>query len=543
MSSTQFVVVYASSCVLLHVANLVVWRFAERTTVAADDPPAVDVYELAMLNGGPPLAITTAVTMLHRRGVVGAGPSPGTIAIRGELHVDADPIEREVYDAVRRMGAVAIAALARELADSDALENIRAGLRRGRLLMDAHSIWWGRALWLGGPFVLLVVGVDRLLTTWDGDNDDATTYLLILTLWIALVTMEHVLDGPRYQRRFAGRAPPTALGRSLLTQWRKENPDDIASEEERVAMTIALTDDPKRYNDDPLLASNAIVSRARELARVPAPTSARRPMVGELSDDALPIAEQLLLVGCAEPREQPPDEELGAQLAGAVLTELIVRERVAVRRGGDAGETVAIIDASPTGDDLLDEGLALLGPVRSTRVTGSAVNRVWGIAARGRLRSRGGLIGSRDITLWWRGAWTCAEFPGLAPTVVREILTLYEGLDPLVDRVARQLVDRGALGQRLEGWWPYVVWADEPHRQIRDRVRTAALAPDPQREPRTAYLVAMCAVDSPWLRDAILNDRIERRHASVCARIALGQCAVAPAVKLIVRQYHAANDD
>jgi hypothetical protein len=125
---------------------------------------------------------------------------------------------------------------------------------------------------------------------------------------------------------------------------------------------------------------------------------------------------------------------------------------------------------------------------------------------------------------------------------VRGILTLYEGLDPLAESVARQLVERGALGQRLAGWWPYVVRADEPHRQIRDRVRTAALAPDPQREPRTAYLVAMCAVDSPWLKDAILNDRIERRHASVCARIAFGQCAVAPAVKLIVGQYHAAND-
>jgi hypothetical protein len=178
--------------------------------------------------------------------------------------------------------------------------------------MDARSIWWGRVLWLGGPFVLLVIGVARLLTTWDGDNDDATTYLLILTLWIALVTMEHVIDGPRYQRRFAGRAPPTALGRSLLTQWRKENPDDIASEQERIAMTIALTDDPKRYNDDPLLASNAITSRARELARVPALTSARRPMVGELPGDALPIAEQLLLLGCAEPREY--HERLGSPI-------------------------------------------------------------------------------------------------------------------------------------------------------------------------------------------------------------------------------------
>jgi hypothetical protein len=129
-------------------------------------------------------------------------------------------------------------------------------------------------------------------------------------------------------------------------------------------------------------------------------------MVGELPGDALPIAEQLLLLGCAEPREYRPNDELGAQLAGAVLTELIVRERVAVQRAGDADETVAIIDASPTGDDLLDEGLGLLGGVRSTRVTGSAVNRVWGVAARRRLRSRG-LIGSRDITLWWRGAWTC----------------------------------------------------------------------------------------------------------------------------------------
>jgi uncharacterized protein (TIGR04222 family) len=73
VDSTQFVIVYASSCVLLYVANVVAWRVAERTAAANYDPPAVDVYELAMLNGGPALAITTAVTMLHRRGMSARG--------------------------------------------------------------------------------------------------------------------------------------------------------------------------------------------------------------------------------------------------------------------------------------------------------------------------------------------------------------------------------------------------------------------------------------------------------------------------------------
>jgi hypothetical protein len=224
-----------------------------------------------------------------------------------------------------------------------------------------------------------------------------------------------------------------------------------------------------------------------------------------------------------------------------VLTELIVRGRVVVQRAGETDETVAIIDSRPTGDDLLDEALALLGSSGPATVTGSAVDRVWGSAARRRLRSRG-RISNRDLTWWWRGAWTCAEFPALPPTVVRQILALYEGLDPIRDRVARQLVDRDVLRQQFAGLWPYVVRAHDRHRQIRERVRTAALAPDPQREPRTAYLVAMCSVDSPWVADAILDTRDERRYASVCARIVLRDHAVARTVKLLVRQYHAAED-
>jgi hypothetical protein len=98
------------------------------------------------------------------------------------------------------------------------------------------------------------------------------------------------------------------------------------------------------------------------------------------------------------------------------------------------------------------------------------------------------------------------------------------------------------LRQQFAGLWPYVVRAHDRHRQIRERVRTAALAPDPQHEPRTAYLVAMCSVDSPWVADAILDTRDERRYASVCARIVLRDHAVARTVKLLVRQYHAAED-
>jgi hypothetical protein len=72
-------------------------------TVERQEP---DVYELAVLNDGPELAITAAAARLSAAGVIEPDDQRHTLRVSGSLPADANPLEREVFEAVYRLPGI-----------------------------------------------------------------------------------------------------------------------------------------------------------------------------------------------------------------------------------------------------------------------------------------------------------------------------------------------------------------------------------------------------------------------------------------------------
>jgi hypothetical protein len=162
----------------------------------------LDLYELAMLSGGPDLAIATAAAQLHGDGLLKSW-ADGTLQAVGELAGGAHPLECEVHATVRRERAMtgaalraelggrnAIALLTEDLTEAGLLETARRGpfgrprlrpTRAGRRLVDdlraaapqlrshpasgesarATALFGGGSLWLAEPQLASAVGVPR----------------------------------------------------------------------------------------------------------------------------------------------------------------------------------------------------------------------------------------------------------------------------------------------------------------------------------------------------------------------------------------------
>jgi uncharacterized protein (TIGR04222 family) len=88
-------------------ARIRVWRASGPLPPDPADPPELDVFEVAYLNGGPALVATTAAVGLLRAGHL-AGPEPPTgrrnppeVQLRALAPPpDPHPVERAVYDLV-----------------------------------------------------------------------------------------------------------------------------------------------------------------------------------------------------------------------------------------------------------------------------------------------------------------------------------------------------------------------------------------------------------------------------------------------------------
>lgn len=529
LGSLQFLVLYGGLCALLRVANILAWRAVERS--APISHATVDAYELAMVNGGPRQAITTALTMLTWRGVARAQGSHGTLQVQADIGADAHQLERAVYEDLRRSGGLEAAALPHEPATSESLEHIRTKLIGQGLLLDARYTAWAGRLWLWGPVVLFVVGAGRLLAMWQYiDADTNMRLLLFTTLGVGIVALFHAHD----QRRYDKRPLPSERGRSLVEQWRSKDRAAIETEDARIAFATALADqeqwDPSRVPSRLTAEPSRHADHRAESDTAAAPTnhSSIRPLL---------LGEELLLNICAQARDAAPDPTLAARLAAALLIELALRERIDVEITADAEEVVTVIDESSTGDDLLDEALALLTPGAAPPAPVPPTERLWGLAARRRLRSRDH-VSNRDIVSWWWGSWTCAEFPALTPTIVQRILSLYEALRPLEHRVARRLVQRGSLREQLAGPWPYQPCEHMPyHPPYRHTRRTG---PESQRK-NDAHTNATAATEHTrrLLVTALTTDGYRRTPAS--PDLPLPATAITRAVELIVRKYEDAT--
>jgi len=241
------------------------------------------------------------------------------------------------------------------------------------------------------------------------------------------------------------------------------------------------------------------------------------------------IAEELCVLRMRELLDGAVWGNVATGIIGAAVAELVLSGRANVsRRGGEAAESIAVIDARPIGHELLDEALALLA-----RGSGAPAEVRWrparmnGWSIRRRLRD-GGEPKTKDLAFWWLGSWRCAEFPDLAPTVVVQLLRLHEALERPVLRVldglkASGVITRSGTDSQLD---PIV------YRDVRERVRAAARTTHGL-EPRVAHLLALRSLDTDWSWEDIEDEPARRNRARSTAESVVVGLPVATGVKTI----------
>ena len=518
MSSFGFLMIYSALCVVVRFAVVRALRHLAPPPSAQGDHCAVGPYALALLAGGRQRAIETAVAVLGHRGIVRDATAQGTLAPGRHGHAGAHPLEQAIADDVRLAGQIALPALAQCSATSAALARIETELTQRGLLTGRRLGTVARSVYLGGPLALLMLGGVWLATHWDYNGDEPMRWVLILTIGAGVVTIGHfVADRDR-----RGRPMATALGDAVIRHWRTEDPAACPSPVERLAVFTALGVRPPAQ--DPAATS-----------RSGAPPAERRPAIDAISDVPL-VAEDLVLL-C---KGGPFDAHREAQFAGALLTELVMRGRVAIKAGsGGAPPTVTVIHREAIGDELLDGALSLLGATPQRLLVGGRVvpppkhRRL--MAAGARRRCARGIVDERDVHAWWQRRWRLAEFPDLRPTVVQQLLVMVDGLPPLHDRLHRRLEERGAGSTTFSGW-RYDVDDGSMHARVRERVRRVVLDHARPEDPATAYLAAMCGLglSLDWALDGVSDDRRERAAARRQATVLLEDDPIASAVQQIV---------
>jgi uncharacterized protein (TIGR04222 family) len=250
ITDPQFLWLYGVLCAVVAAA---IWRVRRRLLGApqhSNDPtPDIGLYKLAMLNGGPQLAITTAATKLHQDGVLTEGIEPRTHVVAGKLDPDADPLERAVLESVRPEPGISTEVLRQELVDSDPIRWLASELRTAGLLLEDDAARRLRWLWLWGALVALIGGA-RIAAGLQ--NDAAIGYLTIVVAAVVAATVWLV-------RR---RTTMTARGRDIVRAHREDREDlrrvPMAGES---ATAVALFGGGALWLADPGLASTLDVPR------------------------------------------------------------------------------------------------------------------------------------------------------------------------------------------------------------------------------------------------------------------------------------------
>ncbi len=175
------------------------------------DLAALTAYELAMLAGGNPRTVTTALAaLLNREEVAISGGTDGAQLVRTiqKPAAEAHPLERAVWEQLRCEGSVTVPNLTGALTDT--LVPLRRSLeQRGLLLTPAQAAkvrWWPLLVALTVPLVGLAKIVVGLL------RDRPVGFLALATV----VTLALVL------LRYSRRATLSRAGGQRLRQSRRE---------------------------------------------------------------------------------------------------------------------------------------------------------------------------------------------------------------------------------------------------------------------------------------------------------------------------------
>lgn len=210
ISSALFLEAYISLCAVAAIAAVLARRDPQGVRVNRNDPlPELDPYKLAMLSGGPQLAITAAAAKLHDDGLLRHGADDRTLEVSGALPAGADRLERAVFDAVRHEPGITARALRAQVAEGEEVRWLSEDLTRAGLLDEQRSgsLGW---VWLTGG-LLVALGGARIAA--GVANDAAVGALVAIVVVVAWGTV-----------RLARRRPPaTKRGREILKRHRTAN--------------------------------------------------------------------------------------------------------------------------------------------------------------------------------------------------------------------------------------------------------------------------------------------------------------------------------
>ena len=258
MSSTEFFLLYVVLCGAVWCANVLTWRWAAGRASDEVVLRELGLYELAMLNGGPSLAITTAAAALREQELLSESAVGAVLMAAGDTAEHAHPLERAVLDAVRLRPVVTADALARDPACRDATERLADAMTREGLLVAPDRARWARRLWLAGPWVLLATGAARLSHAWDYEGDEHMRYLFVVVIVTGFVAITHVLEalGSGALRL------PTARGDALLAQRQSSGAGGLLQQSAGlVAPAVALAGAAELWKLDPTLAATLGIAR------------------------------------------------------------------------------------------------------------------------------------------------------------------------------------------------------------------------------------------------------------------------------------------
>ncbi len=245
---------FLAGYLLLAAVTWVVTTRRRRALADGPDHPAPrSPYDLAFLNGGPDLAVTSALTAMHLTGTV--APRRGEVQAVGRLGSGADALERAIHLAAaapvprRRLPA------ARPV--RTALDAMQERLVAGGLLLAeprrraVRAVGWWTAAVAGSGLVRLLADV----------ADGRPVGLLAFALaGVAAVALVQLLHAPRRSR----------AGDRLLVRLRRENaalapdmrPDWVAYGPGPAATGVGLFGAGALWASDPALAEELALQRA-----------------------------------------------------------------------------------------------------------------------------------------------------------------------------------------------------------------------------------------------------------------------------------------
>jgi uncharacterized protein (TIGR04222 family) len=208
ITGAQFLWGYGALCAATAVGVWQAYRQALGPPAGPTDPlPDLGVSELGMLNDGPGCAITAATARLYHDGFL-QGAS-GTLAVRGELDAAADPVEREVFDAVSREPWLSVGQILTRVEESATMRSLSERMTRAGLLLDEQQDRRIGLLWIL-PALVTTIGVLRILAGLAADRP---------ILGLAVMTG---VAGLATAGLFALRPVATRRGRDILERLRGE---------------------------------------------------------------------------------------------------------------------------------------------------------------------------------------------------------------------------------------------------------------------------------------------------------------------------------